>query len=238
MATRAKQAAAAITGAAEILLTPRKIFGRGQAAGADLNIESTPPATGLTEPQARMSSDHNESTSAIMHQLQQNMQEEQQKGHAPAAAEHAAAYGRVARNLQNSVTQELQQELEALCNEMQQLRSEQSTLKAQVIVSITNMEKRDEQLQIKFKEQLRQQENALLLEMEKLRGNDEELQIQFDGQMQANENEQARLLQQSRELQQGMEELRGRNEELPRRQETDRLQGHDEQLQTQKNMIE
>ena len=97
------------------------------------------------------------------------MQEEQQKG-MDQLQQHME--DERLRKLQDSVTHELQQERETRHNEMQQLRSEQSTLKAQVIANITNTKMLDEQLQIKFNEQLQQQEKELLQEMEKLRGSD------------------------------------------------------------------
>jgi hypothetical protein len=97
------------------------------------------------------------------------MQEEQQKGMDQLQQHMEDEW---LRKLQDSVTHELQQEREARRNEMQQLRSEQSTLKAQVIANITNTKMLDEQLQIKFNEQLQQQEKELLQEMEKLRGSD------------------------------------------------------------------
>jgi hypothetical protein len=97
MATRArlgKAAAAAVAGAERILLTPRKIFGGGQAAGTKPDSEALPQSTGLRAsddvplqspaPLARISNAH--ADSEIMEQLrviqegQQLMQEEQHKG--------------------------------------------------------------------------------------------------------------------------------------------------------------
>jgi hypothetical protein len=118
------------------------------------------------------------------------------------------------------------------------LENEQSKLKAQVIAIVNNTEKLDGQMPAKTEEHvlLLQQSSKLLQEMEKLRGNAVQLQIKFDKQMLAKANEQARLQQQSRELMQGMEELHCKNDELQH--EMDRLQGHDEQLQTLKKTIE
>jgi hypothetical protein len=68
--TRAREAAAA----AAVMLTPKNFFGGGGDAGAKLDMR--PLSTAL---QARMSSAHDETTSAIMQQLR-TIQEEQQAG--------------------------------------------------------------------------------------------------------------------------------------------------------------
>ena len=137
MATRArlgKAAAAAAAGAEKMLLTPRKIFGGGQGAVTELDSEALPQATGLrardetplsTEPQARMSSDDKESTSAIMLQLQL-MQGEQKKG----MHQQQTMQQRMDERF-DELRDEMQREREERCKEMQQLRSEQSTIKAQ-----------------------------------------------------------------------------------------------------------
>ena len=93
--TRATKAAAAAA-----MLTPQKIFGGEQDASAKQDIAAPPLSPASL---ARMSNTHAEG--AIMEQLrliqegQQRMQEEQQKGHATAAAEHAATYGRAAAQI-------------------------------------------------------------------------------------------------------------------------------------------
>jgi hypothetical protein len=113
MATRArlgKEAAAAVAGAEKMLLTPRKIFGGRQAAGAELDSEALPQSTGLRD---EMKQERNE--------------------------------------LRNELRSEMQQWRSVIQNQMTLLENEQSKIKAQVIATITNMEKRDEQLQIEFK---------------------------------------------------------------------------------------
>ena len=90
-----------------------------------------------TEPQARMSSDDKASTSAIMLQLQL-MQEEQKKGQQRMDARFD--------ELRDKMKQERNELRNELRSETQQLRSEQSTLKAQVMASITSMEKHQAQL--------------------------------------------------------------------------------------------
>ena len=88
------------------------------------------------------------------------------------------------------------------------------------------MDKRNEQLQVEFTEQLRQKEDALLLEMEKLRGNENELQIaiinnteKLDGQLLATTKEQVQLKQQSSTLLLEMDKLRGNEEKLRKKSE-------------------
>ena len=227
-----------------------------------------------TEPQASMSSDDKESTSAIMLQLQR-MQEDQQTGmqqlqqnmqqHLDELRSEMHEMKHEGTVLRNELRSEMQQWRSVIQNKMNSLEKEQSTLKTQVIASITSMDKRNEQLQVEFTEQLRQKEDALLLEMEKLRGNENELQIMRDEQLQMKFTEQLR--QEKDELLLEMEKLRGNDEELQikinaqmqanadeqaqllqqsreqeqrmeeLRQETARLQGHEQQLQTHKIML-
>ena len=233
--TRATKAAAA----AAAMLTPKKFFAGGQDASVEADSATAPPSP---MPLARMSSAHD---GAIMQQLlimQQRLDERFEEQQLEMQKLLRSEMQQLQQNMQEhmderlrKLQEELQQERAERCKEMQQLRSDQSTLKAQIIAGITSMDKRNEQLQVEFTEQLRQKEDALLLEMEKLRGNENELQIKINAQMQANADEQAQMLQQSREQEQRMEELRGSTEEL--RQETARLQGHEQQLQAHNIML-
>ena len=102
---------------------------------------------------ARMSSAHDTPTSAIMQQLlimQQRLDErfdeqqlEMQKLRDEMKQER--------NELRNELRNEMQQWRSVIQNQMTLLENEQSKIKAQVIATITNMEKRDEQLQIEFK---------------------------------------------------------------------------------------
>ena len=144
--TRAKNAAAV----AAAMLTPTKKFAGGQDASVEADSAAAPPSP---MPLARMSSAHD---GAIMQQLlimQQRLDERFEEQQLEMQKLLRSEMQQLQQNMQEhtderlrKLQEELQQEREERCKEMQQLRSEQSTLKAQVMASITSMEKHQAQL--------------------------------------------------------------------------------------------